>query len=128
MEAVCRLTDRMLTRGGRRRAGLRDAALLILLAAGLTKREVLHLRGRDVQQTEDGQLYVWVVSPSGTRRPQRLRVRGASEEYVHARLLEYLEHEHLWGQERPLFAGRGGHRPLAASAIRMIERKHRGRR
>ena len=98
---------------GDRRLGLRDAALLALLQAGMTHREVARARGRQFVQLDNGDL---IVRDRTGQRTDLIRLAP----HQTAILLEYLEDQRIWGEpERHLFTGRGG-RALSTVRIKKI--------
>jgi site-specific recombinase XerD len=93
--------------------GLRDGALLALLAAGLTAREVSRLRASSVTMNR-GKLLVAV---------QRHGVAWYSvlPADLGGRLLIWLTESRVWAEGKPVFPGRRG--PLSPKGIyRILER------
>ena len=98
-----------------RAVGLRDQALLVLVAAGLTSGEIVALRATSITMAA-GRV---VVS---------IRRRGAPWSRVlttdlGAPLLAWLTEVRRWGEPGLVFEGEQG--PLSASAVRKVLDKHK---
>ena len=87
--------------------GLRDGAILALIAAGLSSAEIAGLRGSAVKM-ERGSVVVTVRRTHGTWSAVLAVDLGA-------RLLAWLAETRAWDLPEPIF--RGHHRPLAALGI-----------
>ena len=114
--------DRLLSRVdpgrlfGGRAVGLRDGALLALLAAGLTIFDISPLRASAVTMN-DGQVQIAIQRRSITWSATLPTALGA-------RLLAWLSERRLWGEEVPLFTCRRGG-PLSHSGISGVLHRYR---
>jgi hypothetical protein len=93
-----------------RPVGLRNGALLALVAAGATGAEISRLRAKAIAM-KDGRLFV-LVTRGDIRLALPMSVPLAS------RLLAWLNESRLWGTDQPVFAGPRG--PLSRYAIYKI--------
>jgi hypothetical protein len=98
--------------------GLRDGALLALLAAGLTPREISRLRASAVTMYR-GKLLVAIL-----RRGVTWYVALPTD--LGGRLLAWLTERRLWSEAVPLFAGPRG--PLSPASIYTILKRYRRQR
>ncbi|MFL6293856.1 MAG: hypothetical protein ACJ759_23425 [Thermoanaerobaculia bacterium] len=107
---------------GRLRAGwpvgLRDGALLALLAAGLTPREISRLRASDISMAR-GKLLVTVHRRGGTWYL-------APHPDLGGRLLAWLTERRLWAERAPVITGPRG--PLSPKDIHKILEYYRRQR
>jgi len=100
----------------RRRAfGLRDGALLALVAAGLSAVEIAALEARAITMT-------------GGRVAVAVQRQGGPWTFVlpidlGARLLAWLTERRLWAAESPVFTGRRG--PLTPRGVTAVLARHR---
>jgi len=99
-----------------RAVGLRDGALLALLAAGLTSVEISTLRASAVTMN-DGQVQIAI-------QRQGITWSAALPTALGARLLAWLSESRLWGEEVPLFTSRRGG-PLSHSGISGVLHRYR---
>jgi hypothetical protein len=83
-----------------RAVGLRDGAVLALIAAGLTSVEIAALRASDVTMIE-GQVHV-------AARRRGLTWKAALPTELGSWLLAWLSERRLWGEAELVFTGRGG--------------------
>ncbi len=98
--------------------GLRDSAILVLAAAGLSSAEIAALRASAIAMTTRRRVVVSV-------RRQGFRWSRALPDDLGAHLILWLNQTHLWGQPELLFqSGRG---PLTAAAIRRVLARYRNR-
>lgn len=95
--------------------GLRDGALLALVAAGLSAVEIVALRASAVTMT--GGHVVVAVERYGINWSVTLPTD------LGARLLAWLTERRIWAQESPVFTG--GKRPLSLEALYKILRSNR---
>ena len=96
--------------------GLRDAAVLVLAAAGLSSAEIATLRASAITMTARRRAIVSV------RRQGFLWSRARPAD-LGAHLIVWLTETHLWGQPELLF--QGGQGPLTAAAIRRVLARYR---
>jgi len=105
-----------------RPVGLRDGAVLALLAAGLTPEEVSRLHASAVTM-DRGKLLVTV-------HRQDVTWYAALPPDLGGRVLAWLTERRLWSEGVPVFAGRRG--PLTAASIytilKVYQRQRRKRR
>ncbi len=99
--------------------GLRDGALLALVAAGLSAAEISRLRATSITM-ERGRLVVAVLR-RGTVLPITLPMD------LGARLLAWLSDRRLWGADAPVFTGPRG-RPISLDGLYTVLRRYRRRR
>lgn len=99
--------------------GLRDGALLALLAAGLTPHEVSRLRASAVQMVRGKKLLVAV-------RRQGVIWYALLPVDLGARLLAWLTECRLWSDPTPVFTGPRG--PLAPKSVYAILNRYRRQR
>jgi site-specific recombinase XerC len=98
--------------------GLRDGALLALLAAGLNAREIAGLQASAITM-ERGRLLVTV-------RRHGVDWHAALPTDLGARLLAWLTERRIWGEAVPVFAGRHGR--LSPVAVYQITHRYRRER
>lgn len=98
--------------------GLRDGAVLALLAAGLTPEEVSRLRASAVTM-DRGKLLVAV-------HRQDVTWYAALPADLGGRVLAWLTERRLWSEGVPVFAGHRG--PLSAQSIYTILKRYRRQR
>ena len=114
--------DRLLSRVdpgrlfGGRAVGLRDGALLALLAAGLTSVEISTLRASAVTMN-DSQVQIAI-------QRQGITWSAALPTALGARLLAWLSESRLWGEEVSLFTSRRGG-PLSHTGISGVFHRYR---
>lgn len=96
--------------------GLRDGALLALIAAGLTSVEIAALRASAVSMIE-GQVHV------ATQR-RGLTWRAALPTELGSWLLAWLSERRLWGEAVLVFTGRGGG-PFSLVGISRVLHRYR---
>ena len=114
--------DRLLSRVdpgrifGGHAVGLRDGAVLALLAAGLTSIEISTLRASAVTMN-DGQVQIAIQRRGITWSATLPTALGA-------RLLAWLSERRLWGEEVPLFTCRRGG-PLSHTGISGVLHRYR---
>lgn len=101
-----------------RPVGLRDGAVLALLAAGLSVEEVSRLRASDVTMSR-GKLLIAVHRKGVTWYASLPRDLGG-------RLLVWLTESRLWSEGEPIFAGRRG--ALSPKSIYTILKRYRRQR
>jgi len=99
--------------------GLRDGALLALLAAGLTPREISRLRASAVTMYR-GKLLVAVPREGGATWYAALSAD------LGGRLLAWLTERRLWSEAAPVITGPRG--PLSARSIHKILERYRRQR
>jgi site-specific recombinase XerC len=99
--------------------GLRDGALLALLVAGLTAREISHLRASSVTMYR-GRLLVAVQREGVTWYAELPGELGG-------RVLVWLTERRLWAEGAPVFTGRNGS-PLSRKSIYSIVHRYRCQR
>jgi integrase len=97
--------------------GLRDGALLAVLAAGVTPAEAAQLRASDIT-LDHGILRVRLPRPR-SRKPVFLSLPTP----LGARLLAWLSDRRLWGSEQPVFPC--VHGPLTQEGIYTLLRRYR---
>ncbi len=85
---------------GGRAVGLRDGAILALIAAGLTLVEISNLRATAIKMI-DGQVQVSI-------QRQGITWSATLPTALGARLLAWISECRLWGEAEPVFAGRRG--------------------
>lgn len=93
-----------------RPVGLRDGALLALVAAGLSSAEIAALRASAIEMA-GGRLVV-TISRDGRPWPIALPID------LGARLLAWLTECRLWGDAEPVFRGQRG--PLTPMGVRKV--------
>jgi hypothetical protein len=98
--------------------GLRDGALLALVAAGLSAVEIADLRGTAITMT-GGHLTVSLVR-------KRIIWSAALPTDLGARLLAWIAERRLWAVPEPVFRGTRG--PLTAMGIHQVLNKYRDKR
>jgi integrase len=108
-------TDRAPQRS-RRPVGLRDAALLALIAAGLTAREIAALQATAITM-DRGHLLI-------TLRRHGVIWKALLPTDLGAHLLAWLSERRIWGEPTPVFTGRQGR--LTPTAVHLT--LHRCRR
>lgn len=101
-----------------RAVGLRDGALLALIAAGLSTAEIVSLRASAVTMT-GGHVMVTVARHD-------ISWFAVLPTDLGARLLAWLTESRLWAVPEPLFRGRRG--PLTQIGIRQVLRRYRNQR
>jgi integrase len=84
-----------------RRVGLRDGALLALVAAGLSAPEIAGLKASDIAMT-GGRVIITVDDHDGGTQTFFPAAPLA------ARILAWLRERRLWGTDKPVFTGRRG--------------------
>jgi site-specific recombinase XerC len=98
--------------------GLRDGALLALIAAGLNAVQIAALRASDI--TMSGGRVVVTVKSNGPSWPLPLPMD------LGARVLAWLSERRLWGMPEPVFPGARG--PLTAIGVRKVLARYSRRR
>jgi site-specific recombinase XerD len=98
--------------------GLRDGALLALLAAGLTPREISRLRASAVTM-DQGRLLVAVPR-------QGVTLYAVLSGDIGGRLLAWLTERRLWAENAPVITGLRG--PLSPKRIEKIVERYRRQR
>ena len=96
--------------------GLRDGALLALLAAGLTAREISHLRASAVRMKRE-RLLVAV-------HRQGVAWYAVLPADLGSRVLVWLTERRLWGEGKPVFTGPDGS-SLSWKSIYTIVKRYR---
>jgi site-specific recombinase XerC len=96
--------------------GLRDGALLALLAAGLTSVEISTLRASAVTMN-DGEIQIAI-------QRQGIIWSATLPTALGARLLAWLSEGRLWGEDVPLFTSRRGG-PLSHAGISGVLHRYR---
>jgi hypothetical protein len=109
------LVDPGRVRGGLA-VGLRDGALLALIAAGLTATEVTTLLASAITTINGGQILVTV-------NRQGIAWSAALPTELGARLLAWLAERRLWGEAELVFPGHRG--PLSPMAITKLVDRYR---
>lgn len=116
--------DRLLSRvdPGRllagRAVGLRDGALLALIAAGLTSVEISTLQATAIKMI-DGQVQVSI-------QRQGITWSATLPTALGARLLAWISECRLWGEAEPVFTGRRGG-PLTLGGVGRVLHRYRHR-
>ncbi len=98
--------------------GLRDGAILALLAAGLTPREISRLRASAVTM-DQGRLLVAVPR-------QGVTLYAVLSGDIGGRLLAWLTERRLWAENAPVITGLRG--PLSPKRIEKIVERYRRQR
>ena len=101
-----------------RAVGLRDGALLALIAAGLTSVEISNLQATAIKMI-DGQVQVSIQRQGITWCAMLPTALGA-------RLLAWISECRLWGEAEPVFTGRRGG-PLTLGGVGRVLRRYRHR-
>jgi integrase len=104
----------------RRRVGLRQGALLALIAVGLTAHEIAALQASSIT-LEGGQLLITLLRHGVTWKallPSDLGVR----------LLAWIIERRLWGEPAPVFTGNQGRRLSPAAIYLILHRQRRAKR
>lgn len=117
VHAILSGVDPSRTRSGQP-VGLRDGAVLALLAAGLTPEEVSRLRASAVTM-DRGKLLVTV-------HRQDVTWYAALPADLGGRVLAWLTERRLWSEGVPVFPGSRG--PLSAASIYTILKRYRRQR
>jgi len=101
---------------GGRAVGLRDGAILALIAAGLTLVEISNLRATAIKMI-DGQVQVSI-------QRQGITWSATLPTALGARLLAWISECRLWGEAEPVFAGRRGG-PLTLGGVGRVLHRYR---
>lgn len=101
-----------------RAVGLRDGALLALIAAGLTSVEISSLQASAIKMI-DGQVQVSI-------QRQGITWSATLPTALGARVLAWLSECRLWGEAEPVFTGRRGG-PLTLGGVGRVLHRYRRR-
>jgi hypothetical protein len=99
-----------------RAVGLRDGALLALIAAGLTSVEISTLQATAIKMI-DGQVQVSI-------QRQGITWSATLPTALGARLLAWISECRLWGEAEPVFTGRRGG-PLTLGGVGRVLHRYR---
>jgi len=100
--------------------GLRDSALLALIAAGLSAVNVANLKASDIDIIAGRVTATVAVHDGGT---QNFTLSGSGG----TRLLAWIHHRRLWGTTAPVFTGHQGV-PYTSRAISAVLDRYRSKR
>jgi hypothetical protein len=100
--------------------GLRDGAVLALIAAGLSAEEISELRASAITM-DRGNLLVTV-------RRYGVTWQAALPPDLGARLLAWLTERRLWADPAPVFTGPQGPGPLSTMGIHQVYHRYRRQR
>ena len=103
---------------GGRAVGLRDGALLSLVAAGLTSVEISNLRATAIKMI-DGQVQVSI-------QRQGITWSATLPTALGARVLAWISECRLWGEAEPVFTGRQGG-PISLEGVGRVLHRYRHR-